>query len=905
MRVVHNIAALVAHNSVQKNSGLLQKSLEKLSTGLRIRNAADDAAGLAISEKMRSQIRGLEQASRNTQDGISLIQTAEGALNESHSILQRMRELSVQAANDTLTANDRTYIQEEIEQLKDELDRIANTTQFNKKKLLDGTASVLWSSNDSDVRLFAQPNLTSQIFPEGNYTLSVVANPGKAQVLKSHIFSLTEQAAMEFGILSSSMGSSASFYGATAYRGSSSASGSNSTDMTAGATNTLDQIAQFYDGSGRFLLDDPQVITLTQGNGRTAKVTLCGSDSLGEMAQKFRDALWEALGQRNLDVQGGQRSSFIGNAGSNEDLPEGLVGTIIKGLRDGWLGASAMRITQKYGLDLEGLLQDTGATVMPKEMNVNIFEDAPYGTLAQMVYAYGAPGGLWSFALNIDAKDFTPATGESGETIIPDMYADRIIAHELVHTNLAVLDVVMDGTFGDDFGAPNTTFLNEGLAEFIHGADERVKNLVDAGKWGDVVAAAATHIWGGNDEDYAAGYVSVRLLHQALKDKGHGNGVKDLLGALANKTYGDIDAAINAMTGGTYANWNAVLDDVNSGLVLLNLGNDDTGAIGGLDADGGSVLNAQTVIDESTVGSSSQPLENYGIHINWPGAMGAVVWGAGNPAPAYAENQPFEIGASDASAGVWASTTPNSLQSVEGTLVLYSLIAGKAGELSLSGDEDLLKALGFTEIQESRETTYRVALRNAHSGESYGYSTYTGERLTQIISGADIQIGADTGISVRWSEVSKNYIFSGGGEHLETFTVHLANNTTVFQIGANEGEDTGIFLGNMSSAALGVALLDVTSREAAARSITLADGAIHRISSQRASLGAFQNRLEHTLNNLVAGSENLSRAESRIRDLDMAREMMEFTKLNILTQAGTSMLGQANQLPERILSLLR
>ncbi|MDR1482869.1 MAG: flagellin, partial [Synergistaceae bacterium] len=143
MVVNHNIPALQAYNAVTSTTNSLQKVVNKLSTGLRINSAADDAAGLAISEKMRAQTRGLDRAAANAQDGISMIQTAEGALSETHSILQRMRELSVQAANDTLTQEDRSYIQLEIDQLREEVTRIGNTTQFNKKKLLDGSAAVL------------------------------------------------------------------------------------------------------------------------------------------------------------------------------------------------------------------------------------------------------------------------------------------------------------------------------------------------------------------------------------------------------------------------------------------------------------------------------------------------------------------------------------------------------------------------------------------------------------------------------------------------------------------------------------------------------------------------------------------------------------------------------------------
>ena len=150
MRINHNISALNTYRQLSANNTSTSKSLEKLSSGLRINRAGDDAAGLAISEKMRGQIRGLNQASSNANDGISLIQTAEGALNETQSILQRMRELAVQSSNDTNTANDRAEIQKEIDQLTQEIDRIGNTTEFNTKKLLNGGAAVNATVTPSD-----------------------------------------------------------------------------------------------------------------------------------------------------------------------------------------------------------------------------------------------------------------------------------------------------------------------------------------------------------------------------------------------------------------------------------------------------------------------------------------------------------------------------------------------------------------------------------------------------------------------------------------------------------------------------------------------------------------------------------------------------------------------------------
>ncbi|MDW4528205.1 flagellin [Rossellomorea marisflavi] len=139
MRINHNIAALNTHRQLNSATNAQSKSMEKLSSGLRINRAGDDAAGLAISEKMRAQVKGLDQASRNAQDGISLIQTAEGGLNEVHSILQRQRELAVQASNDTNVAADRTALKDEFDQLSSEIGRIKDNTTFNTKQLLDGT----------------------------------------------------------------------------------------------------------------------------------------------------------------------------------------------------------------------------------------------------------------------------------------------------------------------------------------------------------------------------------------------------------------------------------------------------------------------------------------------------------------------------------------------------------------------------------------------------------------------------------------------------------------------------------------------------------------------------------------------------------------------------------------------
>lgn len=174
MRINHNIAALNTYRQLTGNTSNTSKSLEKLSSGLRINKAGDDAAGLAISEKMRGQIRGLDTASRNAQDGISLISTAEGALNETHSILQRMRELAVQSSNDTNTSSDRAEIQKEVDQLATEITRISTDTEFNTKKLLNGTMGKTFTTTASSFNATGMQVIGSDI-TDGTYTLTKTA----------------------------------------------------------------------------------------------------------------------------------------------------------------------------------------------------------------------------------------------------------------------------------------------------------------------------------------------------------------------------------------------------------------------------------------------------------------------------------------------------------------------------------------------------------------------------------------------------------------------------------------------------------------------------------------------------------------------------------------------------------
>lgn len=179
MRINHNISALKANNQLRQTNNQLDASLEKLSSGYRINSAADDSAGLAISEKMRTQINGLDQASRNASDGISVIQTAEGALVEVEAMLQRMRELAVQSANGTYTTEDRTAIQTEIDQLNEEIARISDTTEFNTMTLLDGNIDRKSYSSNNQVNLVS----LSDTVDVGDYEIRITQDARQAVIV--------------------------------------------------------------------------------------------------------------------------------------------------------------------------------------------------------------------------------------------------------------------------------------------------------------------------------------------------------------------------------------------------------------------------------------------------------------------------------------------------------------------------------------------------------------------------------------------------------------------------------------------------------------------------------------------------------------------------------------------------
>ncbi|MDD4836300.1 MAG: flagellin [Dethiosulfovibrio sp.] len=774
MRVYHNVPALFAYNSLSATNSNLQKSINKLSTGLRINSAADDAAGLAISEKMRAQIKGLDQAVNNSQDGISMIQTAEGALNETHSILQRMRELSVQSANDTLTNQDRKYIQDEVNQLSEEIDRISTTTQFNKKKLLDGSASALWSSDSLDTKAFVRGSLRTidqfgqKSAAEGNYKISISANPGEAEVQKSDIFTIKhENVIMDVGLNNEAGYERVSVDGLPAGK----YEVSQTTGLVTGPAHT--QKYNFGD--------------LTVGSGYRTNVAA---------AVISFEVLSVNTASNTVVVRA---ESYVMSAGGN-----------VKAYRAENLTLStAIRTAGYSGLGFE---MGTGALILDD------VEDYKVG--GRMIMHLAASGG----ADGVDAMIKISAVvdtdwAKAGNWSTAALGESRVFSLDV--SELKSKDVHF-----------RSFYLNTQNGQ-IHQSDIKIT-------FNSSVGSATNPVVG---TTFTAAYVG-----QTAKG----------------------DVALRDLNKFWDANGRFLLEDPQD--ITITQGNGKKASI--------------TLNSTDTLNEVAKKLNN------------AIAFDLGQSKYVGEDADKFVSFVDDESA--------STAEAVEGTMVIRSAVSGKAGQLSFAGDEDVINGLSLNVIQNSSENEFRVTVQDAHNGNTVAAAVkITGNMLRGVVhQNVDVEFEAMANINVDWSDSAKGFMLTRDSDVYET-TLHLADNSTVFQIGANEKEDMGISMGNMGARSLGVDSIVVTDRESAARSITVIDNAIDKVSTQRSALGAYQNRLDHTISNLTVASQNLTAAESRIRDLDMAKEMMNFTKLNILMQAGNSMLAQANQLPQNVLSLLR
>lgn len=895
LRVNSNVTALATHGNMVINDAKLSSSIEKLSSGLRITCAADDAAGLTISEKLKTQIRGISRAQMNVQDGESLLQTAEGALNETHSMLQRMRELAIQSGNDTLTTTDRLEIQKEIAQLKEDIDRIANDTEYNTRKLLDGTGTATISTSDpsnltgvvsGDVVTFSDFSVTVMIKQEVIPGIGYKSYDGQAEIQRSAIFTT-----LDGGIASSST--------------------------------TLASISNFYDAHGNFILDLPQTLYL-QGDNSQGNCVVSKELTLSQLSERIQSMATADQLDKGLHFEGstavletsgefsGQITVTSGKPGAlgrinftgSEELVKALGFEDVVKPEDPIYSVAVTNIGVEYserktlfsqvsGNRATGLIEGVDLVYEPPQSanissqeaykGVTVKNDITFDLDDSTTAAYG--GLATPKTISVPKGDYTMdqvAEMINGQLVEAYGSMDKTLVHCKVNTNNE-LEFSTIGTGSASWvkiSGTNPAGMNE-----LSIADGTYRG--SGGTGATYIADAANNgiitKW-----DYTAAADNVKF---NLSDM-HGND-KDIV---LNKNYTGIGVQ-------------SIADDINAQIsTSLNIR--------------AEVVNGVLAFRSTETGYNS------GFQIKDNGNLNFLQMAAGdvfNGTDGNVASQNFVAKQSAVDYGFTvAGTNPDdnlvfTVADLDGTAMTITINAETAGyEIDndpTSPDYGKVKAApvsGGSFVSASdivRDINKQAVASGCKIHAEFDENTKKIKFISNV-TGKDGKIVL-TDIS---DPASKNNLGTvlgledavhQNGIGQTAYKMHLKDTSITLQIGPNEGETCKTNILDCSVKALGIQDLDLTTAESANRGIGLIDNALQIVSSERARIGAIQNRLEYTSSSLAVAGENMTNAQSRIADVDMASEMIKMTSAQIMQQAGTAMLAQANSSAQNVLSLLK
>ncbi len=925
MVIQHNLQAMNTNRMLGKVTSSLSKSTEKLSSGYRINRAADDAAGLAISEKMRAQVRGLNRASANAQDGISLVQTAEGALSESQDILQRMRELSVQAANETNKDEDRENIQLEINQLTDELNRIGNTTEFNTKKLLQGNTTKATTSA-SDITTLQEgvkadtignvSKLLEKIESKKAETSTATLTAGSAGTTGSAT-AITTKTEAEASAKAATKLLGLEFEAAT----TGTAGNSYSIELNSlgqGSASVVDT-ADFTNGKLTISLSEETLNSITTVSDLNSKV----GELLASTTKASNNGIAGAITAITVKVPEGQDSS-TDISSDLKDLVSGTSGSEKANFSGGTAGKAGV-----YSFKLEDAFSETGDSI----------------TIAG--YTFTAEAGAAAAAAANDNK-FRLGTNV---TIIDLSTQAKDIAAEL-QSKLgtgATVTAALDGTItiNEVAGSEGKLKLDSTVTTKGNGNDETLTIKDEFGQNLQVKLVQAV------DDNLAVSYTA------ATGTDTTGTITIALANSTASKNSADaIQTALRSMTDAGLAT-----DGVNVSKISV------TGNAGWIEGTTGASVN--TSWSTMTGGVKAQQ-GVYEFNLTTMMRAGETLTIGGETFTAVASDADASKGQFNVGTDI-ASQLNNIQNAFNNNAVL------KKYDMTIDGSKVILteqtasgKNLAAKGVIVSANDTmgsYSVDVANLLTdGASI---TIDGEQIA--VSSKNEHVGYDNGTAFKEAKtvaeqtqilkdaINKNKVLSekytasvgddgklvltqknasAEGPEVSTISSTKGNFELKLQIGANAGQSMTIEIGDNRALALGISgdgssttikasdgnvasyttitnvnngsdneniefALDISSSEKASAATSVIDDALNNISKQRAVLGAAQNRLEHTISNLDNTSENLSSAESAIRDTDMAKEMVSYSKNNILSQAAQSMLAQANQSNQGVLSLLR
>ncbi len=891
-RINNNIPALVAQGNLMKTNSGLQTSIERLSSGLRINRGADDAAGLTISEKLRGQIRGLNRAIGNAQDGISLIQTAEGALNEDASILNRLRELSIQSQADSLTINDRLEIQKEVDQLVEEVDRISLATEFNTKKLLDGSANALVSTDSNDLEAF-QTGSAGQA--KGDYRIDVVLeDAGVKQVQASNIMKNKD------------------------------------TGNVASLSTKLKNLESMIDNDGNLVLDAPTTMVI-RGNGAKAEVTLSADLTMEEYATTVEDAITKDITEGGLGLKG---SAFAYNTQKGQFF-------FVSG-KDGNMGEVSFavdeNIIQAFGFQITNESEPAAFKVTATETGILGATSTSTGANTTTAVAKGVVKGIdLKFQLPSEARI---DGGIAATDVITVGTTDLVFTfHDTNATvigqtqSLVTAGVTVTLTANRSYTlASIESRINQGVSAANDITSPLTNNGVSGSSWTGLSTLQVPGISASFDGFNLVLTSSIKGSSGTISVRGNTE-ASELLGINTGKAVGN---------GGTSAVLIGTVD-ISNGMVFNGTGVTEIRVgDGDFNTDGGG-----TGVRTLPVSQGGKISFNQGVNLSATSIVDVYnTYFAQNNVTALASltsDGRLEIRSTETGGDSKISITGLSSLTAMGFLSGQSDTGtGGSAAVFTGTTNDVAKDIGYTmsdflafrvtDKAGSQTGTITFGTQNV-SGASESF-TISQSAITSIVDAStlrttDVDFGFDVGGRLDFFSRSTgkdarvvlttasssqetvgrvsfgiDYGSAVQGSGTTEFNLHVTDRSLNFQVGANKSQHLNFEVVNVSSEALGIQDIDVTNIKAATRALSNIDRAVQAISSERSKLGSLQNRMTSTISNLTVTSNNLQSTESLIRDVDVAKETIAFTRNQIMIQAGTSQLAQAKAIPQNAIQLI-
>ena len=859
-----NMGSMNAQRNLSKSQVSQQSAIQRLSSGLRINSAKDDAAGMSISERMTSQIKGLDQATRNANDGISLAQTAEGALGEMTNNLQRLRELAVQSANATNTTQDRASIQQEATQLIEELSKISSTTSFNGSKLLDGS----FEKQNFQVGANAGQNISVSIGKMTVDKIGAATSAGASSIGDDNaitkgdlvINGITIRSSVAADDTASTDNASASAISKVAAINSHSAE-----------TNVVAKV------SNNVAAGSVQSVPATAGNGtmtingvETANVGV-GAGDVAVNRKSVIDAINAISGQTGVTaVDTGKNETGVDLVAAD--------GRNIQVSFSGTLDSANTGVTKAGTYEGGFTLQSTnGKPITVSEGTGSI----THAGMAQGTIAIG-DGSVSSVTRASDAA----LEGTVNVVAGADFAGVNSESFSVSVSGGKAVNVVMSGNYttGADYAAGLQTAINDAL-----GGDfatvRSVKSDTTAGEEHLQIMSSERLTFGtptlsGGGASAAAGLSD--LIANTIKVVGGPDQLRDgdlVLNGIAISAAKASDDTVSDTT-------SASASKASSGIAIA------------------AAINAQSKQSGVTATTNATEVSSSGTSTaGTAGAAGAV----------YINGHTFSM-----------TLTGDAAKDRDLAVQNFNAIAAQTGVTAQdTGDSLKLTAADGRNISLVIDTN---AAANTATTLNGGYNLVAGFRASDI--GLDASVDGDgvvetdvtaklNGIAalaptvtpLSLSDTHKALSADYAQTTTSKVTLHAAGSFTV-SAGINGSEElakSGFKAGNYGGSASGqhISDIDLTTVEGANKALTAIDNALSSVSTERSNLGAVQNRFTSTISNLQTSSDNLTSARSRIQDADFAAESAALSRAQVLQQAGTAMLAQANQTGQGVLSLLR